>query len=128
MVEARVAVKTNADILQARERGREVAQLAGFSRSDLTFVATAISSLARNIINFAKAGDIVIRQVSYGIRQGIEVVASDRGPGMPAAYQTADGLPASALGLRGLRQFMDDVEIDSRPGEGTTITARKWVR
>ncbi len=127
-MEARVAVSTNADILQAREKAREVAQLAGFTTSDLTFVATAISSLARNILTFARSGDIVIRHVSQGVRHGIEVVASDSGPGMPAAYTTAEGLPSGALGLRGLRQFMDDVEIDSKPGEGTRVTARKWLR
>ncbi len=128
MVEVRVAVKTNADILEARERGREIAQASGFTTSDLTFVATAISSLARNILNFARTGDITIRQVNHGGRHGIEIVASDNGPGIPEVYRSAEGLPPGALGLRGVRQFMDNVEIDSRMGEGTTITARKWLR
>ncbi len=121
-----VAVASSADILAAREKARETAAQVGFSSTDLTFIATATSALARNIIRFAKRGQITIDAVRGGSRRGIVIVASDQGPGLPAHVLSGND-SSDHVGLRGVRCFMDEVVIDSAPGKGTTITARKWL-
>jgi len=126
-----VPITSSADIVTARQRGRELASRIGFTGSDLTVIATAISELARNIVEYAKSGEIVVAPACRGGRAGIQVVARDQGPGMPdvsravqAGYSTGNGL---GLGLPGVRRLMDDFDIDSVVGRGTTVTARKWV-
>jgi len=102
----------------------------GLSRSEATYVATAISEIARNITTHAGAGEIRIRRVRRGEQIGMEVVATDEGPGIadvPAVlaseYASTAGL---GLGLWGARQLMDEVEVTSEPGKGTIVTMRKW--
>ena len=120
-----------ADIVSARQRGRELASQIGFTGSDLTVIATAISELARNILEYAKQGQILLNLVQRGSRLGIQIVARDEGPGIPDVakalqdgYSTGKGL---GLGLPGVRRLVDDFEVVSQVGEGTTVTARKWV-
>jgi anti-sigma regulatory factor (Ser/Thr protein kinase) len=103
----------------------------GFSATDLTLIATAISEIARNIVKFADHGEIVITAVSESGRRGVTVVGRDVGPGIPDpalalqdGYSTYHGL---GLGLPGARRLMDHLEIVSVPGEGTTVTMEKWV-
>ena len=130
MDEIRVRVASDADAVTARQRGREAAIRIGLSRSEATYVATAISEIARNITTHAGAGEIRIRSVRRGEQIGMEVVASDEGPGIddvPAVlasdYASTAGL---GLGLWGARQLMDEVEVTSEPGKGTIVTMRKW--
>lgn len=130
MDEIRVAVASDADAVTARQRGREAALMIGLSRSEATYVATAISEIARNITTHAGAGEIRIREVRRGEQVGLEVVARDEGPGIadvPAVlasdYASTAGL---GLGLWGARQLMDEVEVTSEPGKGTVVTMRKW--
>ncbi|HVD76252.1 MAG TPA: ATP-binding protein, partial [Vicinamibacteria bacterium] len=99
--------------------------------SDLTLIATAISELARNIIEYATAGEIVLSHEDTDGRPGIVIVARDEGPGIPdvsralsAGYSTGPGL---GLGLPGVRRLMDDFEITSNAGRGTTVSVRKWL-
>ena len=127
-----VAIRSPADIVAARQAGQELAAGAGFSSSDLTVIATAISEMARNILEYAKQGEILLALVSNQAQQGIQVIARDAGPGIgdiPQAMQdgftTAKGL---GIGLPGTRRLMDEFDIVSRPGQGTTILMRKWVR
>jgi serine/threonine-protein kinase RsbT len=126
-----VRIASAADIVTARQRGRELAATLGFAASDLTIIATAISELARNIIEHAKGGEIVLSVAQKGSRIGIRVIARDEGPGIPDVakalqdgYTTGKGL---GLGLPGVRRLLSDFEIDSIPGHGTTVTARKWL-
>jgi len=126
-----VPITSSADIVTARQRGRELAARIGFTGSDLTVIAAAISELARNIVEYAKSGEIVIAPANKGSRAGIQVVARDEGPGIPdvpravqAGYSTGSGL---GLGLPGVRRLMDDFDIDSVVGRGTTVTTRKWI-
>ena len=79
----RVAVSTDADVVLARQKGREVAVAAGFAGTELTVIATAISEIARNIVKFAKRGEFVFSVLSDGERTGLQVVARDSGPGIP---------------------------------------------
>lgn len=128
----RVAVSRDADIVTARQLGRELAAKVGFVGSDLTLIATAISEVARNIISYADNGEILLGATSRDGREGLLVVAQDHGPGIPDidlamrdGYSTGRSL---GLGLPGARRLMDEFEIVSELGRGTTVTMRKWRR
>src|SRR5213594_3182348 len=93
-------------------------------------IATAISELSRNIVLYAKRGEIVVAAVENGSRRGVVVVARDDGPGISdvrrataGGYSTSGGL---GLGLAGVRRLMDEFDIVSDAGIGTTVTAKKW--
>ena len=128
--ELRVAINSNQDIVVARQHGRALAAELGFSAVDGTFLATAISELARNIVSYAGNGEIALKAVRDAHRQGIVVVASDSGPGIRDIPQALrDGFSTSGslgLGLPGVRRLMDEFEIESRPGCGTVVTVTKW--
>lgn len=128
----RVAVSRDADIVTARQLGRELAGKAGFAGSDLTLIATAISEVARNIISYANNGEILLGLTSKDGRQGLWVVAQDHGPGIADIEQALlDGFSTGkslGLGLPGARRLMDEFEIVSELGRGTTVTMRKWCR
>lgn len=127
----RIQIASDLDIVKARQTGREAAAQAGLSLTDMSLVATAISELARNILRYAKQGQIVISSHSNSAgAPGIEVIAQDEGPGirnveqaLQVGFSTSGGL---GLGLPGVRRLMDEFEIRSKPGAGTTVTARKW--
>lgn len=123
-------IASDADTIVARQRGREAALRLGFSRTDATFVATAISEIARNITVHAGQGEIIIRGLSEEGRDGLVVIARDEGPGirdvaavMRQEYASEAGL---GIGLWGARRLMDEIEVASQPGEGTTVTMKKW--
>ena len=130
--EHRVPIESDRDILSARTQGRALAQQLGLPNGDLTLVATAISELARNIILYARRGEIVLSLVQNDGREGLAVVARDQGPGIPdigraldVGYSTSGSL---GLGLPGVRRLMDDFQIESLTGKGTTVRATKWKR
>jgi serine/threonine-protein kinase RsbT len=127
----RVPIKSDLDIIVARQRGRELAKELGFSGTDLTLIATAISELARNIVLYAKAGEIVIGSVRRNSRNGITVEARDQGPGIPDLRRALnDGFSTSrslGLGLPGVRRLMDEFEISSETNRGTTVRVKKWI-
>jgi serine/threonine-protein kinase RsbT len=129
--EARVPIRSDADIVVARQQGRTLGARLGFSSSDLTLIATAISELARNIVSYATRGEIILRLVQRAGKQGIMIIARDEGPGIPDiaramqdGYSTGNSL---GLGLPGTKRLMDEFDISSRPGQGTTVTIKKWV-
>jgi serine/threonine-protein kinase RsbT len=128
--EYRVPVASVNDIVTARLQGRVLAERLGFSPGEATLVATAISELARNIVQYAGNGDIELRSTVNGTRRGIVVVARDRGPGIGdlklavrSGYSTSGGL---GLGLPGVRRIVDDFQIVSNRNDGTTVTVTKW--
>jgi len=130
--EARVPVASEADVVLARQTARGLAQRLGFTESDPMFVATAVSEIARNIIVHARRGDIVFSVVRANGKVGLAIVASDEGPGIPDVplamkdgYSTVKSL---GLGLPGARRLMDEFEVKTTVGVGTTITMKKWVR
>jgi serine/threonine-protein kinase RsbT len=130
--EVRVSIDCDADIVTARQKGRELASRCGFPTTDLAVIATAISELARNIVRYALHGEIVLRLVEDHPKRGVEVVATDDGPGIPDlaramqdGYSTSGGL---GLGLPGTRRLMDEFEITSDFGKGTRVTVRRWRR
>jgi serine/threonine-protein kinase RsbT len=130
--DVRVAIRTDADVVTARQEARAMGAALGFSSTDLTLLATAISEVARNITTYAGEGEVLLRVLQDGGRAGIEVVASDEGPGiadvelaMQDGYTTGNGL---GLGLPGTRRLVDDFELDTTPGAGTRIRLIKWTR
>jgi serine/threonine-protein kinase RsbT len=128
--EIRVAINSDQDIVLARQKGRAMAAELGFSSGDSTLIATAISELARNIVSYARQGEITLKGVQGSSRVGILVVAEDDGPGIPDIRQALrDGFSTSGslgLGLPGVRRLMDEFEITSQPGQGTTVAVKKW--
>ena len=126
-----VAINSDQDIVIARQKGRALATELGFSPVDSTFLATAISELARNIVMYAKEGEIVVRLVNANEKLGIVVIARDKGPGIADIRQTLqDGYSTSrslGLGLPGVRRLMDEFEIESQIGIGTVVTIKKWT-
>jgi len=130
--ELRIPIKSETDIILARQRGRELAGKAGFSTTDQTLIATSISELARNIVLYAQHGEIGLKQIHHGYEVGIVVTAEDEGPGIPDVGRALqDGYSTSrslGLGLPGVRRLMDEFEIDSQVGRGTKVTVRKWRR
>jgi serine/threonine-protein kinase RsbT len=128
----RVPIEADADVVTARQEARALGAELGFGSTDLTLLATAISEVARNITAYAERGEIALRVVHRGGREGIEVVASDDGPGISDVelalrdgYTTGNGL---GLGLPGARRLVDEFEIRTGPGVGTTVTLVKWSR
>lgn len=125
-----ITVASDAGVMHARQKGRELAMRVGITGSDLTLMATAISEVARNIVQYAGNGEIEFRSIVRGGRRGILVVARDRGPGIPdIARAMQDGYSTSrgmGLGLPGAKRLMDDFQIVSEVGKGTTVTMVKW--
>ena len=132
MSEVRVQIEREADIVLARQAGRQLAAQLGFTSTDQTLIATAISEVARNIVVYAQQGEIVLTRADEAGRVGIQVIAIDSGPGidnkelaMRDGYSTKNSL---GLGLPGARRLMDDFALDSEVGRGTTVTMKKWMR
>jgi len=130
--ETSIPVRSDADVVFARQKGRELAAALGFGPTDLTLVATAISGLTRNIVLYAKRGRIVLKGIERDGRLGIMVVARDDGPGIPnvaraleSGFSTSGGL---GLGLPGVKRLTDEFDIVSEVGRGTTVTVKKWKR
>jgi serine/threonine-protein kinase RsbT len=128
--DVRVEIAADTDIVEARCEGRALATRLGFSRTDATLIATAISEIGRNILHHAGRGEVAIAQTEGDHSLGIEVVARDEGPGIPdveralgEGYATGNGL---GLGLPGAQRLMDEFSIETQPGRGTTVTMRKW--
>jgi serine/threonine-protein kinase RsbT len=130
--EIRVRITSDLDIVIARQKGRELAKHLGFGSSDLAIIATAISELARNIVLYASRGEVILKSTQENDTSGIIVVAADQGSGIvDVAEAMHDGYSTSGslgLGLPGVRRLMDEFEIVSKVGCGTTVTAKKWKR
>jgi serine/threonine-protein kinase RsbT len=128
--ERRVVIRSDADILVARQQGRTLAEQLGFAGSELTVIATAISEVARNIVEYAGSGEMVIRPLDSGFRHGIIIISHDEGPGIPDVSQAMqDGYSTSGglgMGLPGARRLMDELEVTSELGRGPTVTMKKW--
>jgi serine/threonine-protein kinase RsbT len=128
--EVRVDVRSDADVITARQKGRDLARELGFSATDLTMIVTAISELARNIVRYAGHGAVQLRIERNHTSSGLVVIASDEGPGildvtkaMQDGFSTSGGL---GLGLPGVKRLMDDFQIESSADKGTVVTTKKW--
>lgn len=130
--EIRIQVDSDADIVVARQRGRDLAVRMGFSPGNATLIATAISELARNILLYAGVGEIGLGREDEDGRHGLVVVARDQGPGIPDVRQALEEgystMRRLGLGLPGVKRLMDEFSIDTGPSTGTTVVVKKWAR
>jgi serine/threonine-protein kinase RsbT len=125
-----IPIHSIADIVLARQKGRELALRNGFSSAESTLVATVISELARNIVLYAKSGAIILDRAVNSGEDGIVIMSKDEGPGiidveraLAGGYSTSGGL---GLGLSGVRRIADDFSVATEPGKGTTVIATIW--
>jgi len=125
-----VPIRRDIDIVLVCQKGRALAAQLGFSTKDQAIVVIAISEVARNIIKYARQGEILLSPVQQGDKQGLVIVGRDNGPGianieqaLQDGYSTGQGL---GLGLPGARRLMDEFEVISQVGQGTTVTMKKW--
>ena len=129
----RIAIESDLDVVAARQRARQLAAELELTSTDQTLLATAISEVARNITTYAVRGEVLLSIIrDNGGREGIRVIARDRGPGIEDIDQALqDGYTSGTglgLGLPGARRLVDEFAIESAPSEGTTVTLVKWSR
>lgn len=134
--EGLVEIRGEQDIVTARQHARSVVRSLGFGMLDQSRIATAVSELTRNVVRYATdgRGEMVIRVLDQSDQgpAGVEIVVRDDGPGiadidtaMREGYSSGSGL---GMGLSGTRRLVDEMQIDSALGSGTTVTIRKWRR
>jgi len=123
-------VRSDSDVVLARQTVRKWAQELGFSLVDQTKVVTAASELARNTLIHGGGGTMRLEALNEGVRRGLRLTFEDRGPGiadielaLKEGYTTGSGL---GLGLPGSRRLVNEFDIVSRVGEGTRVTVTKW--
>ena len=127
----RVSINTEGDIVGVRKVVREKAAEIGFGVTDITRIVTAASELARNIYRFAGTGVMYYEIVENEAKRGIQLIFEDSGPGienldqaLEEGYTSGGGL---GLGLPGTKRLMDEMEIQSESGRGTTVRVTKWL-
>jgi len=127
-----ITINSEPDVSQALLEARLFAKALEFTEVEIQMVATAVSELARNIIKYAGRGEVTFEQIKKGYNIGIEIVVRDRGPGIADIEQAITDHYSSSgtlgLGLPGVKRMMDDFEIQSIEGQGTTVLIRKWRR
>jgi serine/threonine-protein kinase RsbT len=126
---ARLPIVKMQDVLLARFLGRDIATKLGFSPETLTRFATAISEVTRNVVQHAgAAGDMQIGQVTDGDKSGLRIVVTDPGKGIdhPERFLDAGSFGAIGAGLAGTQRLVDQFQIESVPGSGTTVTMVFW--
>jgi serine/threonine-protein kinase RsbT len=131
--ESVIPIESDADVVTARQRARQMAGALELTTTDQTLLATAISEVARNITTYATRGEVLLSVVrDDNGREGIQVIARDEGPGiadvelaLQDGYTSGGGL---GLGLPGARRLVDDFSIETAPGQGTKVTLVMWAR
>lgn len=130
----RVPIANDSDVALAADQGRALASRLDFAPTDLIVITAAIQEVARNVLAHGRSGDLMLHLIERSGRRGLAVVARDHGPGIPDVREALrDGssssqAPGSGLGLASARRLMDEFQIRTEPGRGTTITMRKWTR
>lgn len=130
--QGKLRISSEDDIVMARRAVREAATDLSFGITDVTRIVTAASEMARNVFLYAGSGVMRWSGLEHNGGAGIELTFEDHGPGiadveqaMQPGYGTGQGL---GLGLPGAKRLMDEMEIRSKVGDGTTVTLRKWLR
>lgn len=125
-------IKSEGDIVACRKVIRELATAAGFGVTDVTRIVTSVSELARNVYVHADHGVMRWKFLTQPGKIGVELVFEDRGIGiasveqaMTPGYTTAKSM---GMGLPGVKRLMDDMDVVSEVGVGTTVRVRKWAR
>jgi serine/threonine-protein kinase RsbT len=123
-------IKDSSDVVFVRQRVRVWATNLKFSLVDQTKIVTAASELGRNTLEHGGGGALEIAETVDGSRRGVRLTFSDKGPGIAdVALALSDGYTTKqgmGLGLGGSKRLMNDFEIRTMPGEGTTVTVTRW--
>jgi len=127
-----VPIRTESDVVRARQTVRAWAQEVGFTLVDTTKLVTAASELARNTYDHGGGGDMTLEVHHDGDRRGLRLIFVDQGPGiadvdlaMRDGYTTGKGM---GMGLGGSRRLVNEFEIESRPDKGTRVAVTRWRR
>lgn len=125
-----IDIRSSDDVVKVRQRARALAVEAGFSLVDQTRIVTAVSELARNIVDHGGGGSVMASLINEKGRAGLRLIFEDSGPGiadielaLKDGYSTGGGL---GLGLSGSRRLMNEFEIESTPGRGTKVSVTRW--
>jgi serine/threonine-protein kinase RsbT len=125
-----LAIRTSTDVVVVRQSVRALAAQLGFTLVDQTKIVTAASELARNALEHGGGGTAKLEVVVQGIRKGIRMIFEDKGPGIPDVrlamtdgYTTGNGM---GLGLSGSKRLVSELNVVTKVGEGTSVTATKW--
>jgi serine/threonine-protein kinase RsbT len=125
-------IATEADIVSARGHCRALAQHLGFPPLDLIFIVTAVTEVARNLLEHSTQGEIQLSLDSRDGEDALVIVGQDRGPGIPdverafeVGFSTTDGM---GIGLPGAKSLMHEFDVQSGIGTGTSLTAKRWLR
>ena len=125
-----LAIRTSTDVVVVRQSVRALAAHLGFTLVDQTKIVTAASELARNALEHGGGGTAKLEVVVQGIRKGIRMIFEDKGPGIPDVrlamtdgYTTGNGM---GLGLSGSKRLVSELNVVTKVGEGTSVTATKW--
>jgi serine/threonine-protein kinase RsbT len=128
----RIPIESEGDIVIARQHGRALAKHLDFSPPDRIRIVTAVTEVARNLLDHSTGGEILLSLASRSEEEGIVMVGRDRGPGIPnvdralqVGFSTRGGM---GLGLPGIKNLTHEFGMESRMPTGTTVTAKRWVR
>ncbi|MDD5228807.1 MAG: anti-sigma regulatory factor [Methylococcales bacterium] len=126
-------IKSEGDIVTCRKLIRNAAVAAGFGMTDVTRIVTAVSELARNVYVHSGSDGVMRWEILHQPGQiGIHLEFEDYGKGIPDVDQAMEvGFTTAGtmgMGLSGVKRLMDDINIKSEVGVGTTITVEKWGR
>jgi len=125
-------VRTGDDVVRVRQLVRAQAKAVRLSLVDQTKLVTAASELARNIVTYGGAGTVRVETITKEGRRAVQATFSDTGPGIPdVELALTDGWTSGTglgLGLSGARRLVDEFDIDTQVGKGTTVTVVKWTR
>lgn len=123
-------IRVSEDVVRVRQAVRAIAIDAGFRLVDQTKIVTAASELGRNTLDYGGGGEVVVELLEDGARHGVRLTFRDEGPGIPDVslaltdgYTTGNGL---GLGLSGARRLSDEFKLETKVGEGTTVTIARW--
>ena len=123
-------VRSEDDVLVVRQRTRKLAALCGFDLHEQTRLATAVTAIARNALDYGGGGSVRLDLLQNDTKRGLRLVFEDEGPGIADVdlalrdgYTTGNGM---GLGLGGSRRLVQEFDVDSRPGEGTRVTIVRW--
>ncbi|MGW1168929.1 anti-sigma regulatory factor [Streptomyces sp. NPDC002550] len=130
-VETSLPIRSDADLAWVRQHVRQSAADLGFGLVQQTKLVTAASELARNTLVHGGGGHVEITPLNRGVSRGLRLTFADSGPGirdvglaMTEGYTSGGGL---GLGLSGAKRLVDEFEIDTVPGRGTTVTVIAWT-
>jgi serine/threonine-protein kinase RsbT len=125
-----MSIQSSADVVLVRQAVRQIAIEVGFRLVDQTKIVTAASELARNTLDYGGGGSVTIEAVQESNRRGVRLTFADQGPGIPDlslalkdGYTTGGGL---GMGLSGSKRLVNEFDIVSQVGSGTTVTVTKW--